>query len=1004
MYYPCFSFHLPEDGGVSSDREKDENGNPFESGDRNSGSANNGTKWQGFPHGPNKPYKLQSRDPLKSSDDKDMFPGAFDQKQPKSKHQKKQDKEQAKVVKAELIPGHIGDKPVEEILSFINNKTNSSGSSPAASSGGKNATKNGPLSVAAKKSSSSSGKQQTNNRKERLSSSELSSPPPSSVLTDSVCDVQCEGRDGGEPNQIIDATQKGRKKKKPKNSTSINKDESRSGVPDMEDRPAPKVDISDPSERHTNTSTAASSSKDEIGAKSHVKVQPGSNSGIFNHAEASPLTDNFQEYIFTDFDSVAQPKEEQFQTVTKRKKKHSSGIPETNNPVRPAGASSYVRDTTVPDKEVMTSRTFPDSRKDDFPFRPRRYPPPPRSFTPPPTPARGAGTTDQDMVIPRDLSPSSFPVLGTSSREGRRNSTGNAPSDLGNDDSDLESVKSVPLMTSSIATGLKKVPSGTTMSSASSTASSSASGRPRPISYASIAAGGGKPSSAKGFCADTQGIDYAESRAADRGAVNLASPGENGTVGDTAQSPPSGSLLEADSLTKVTSSSSVSSPDAATTSSATAVSGSVTRLSITSSAGTNLAIDTSKASAAAATKQKVPTAQGGSQHGATNIRNSAVDSAESTKNTGISRGMVSTPDAHVEKVLAPDAGSHGRYSQPTVVNSTGPQAAHNFAQQQATSPPIPRADLQETKLSMSASASSLASSDNAEIAAKESNVDTFLPQPHHHHHRNRVERDPVNVVRAVDSPSGPQTKVIPPRTRTNGNNNRLGRSVVFLDRRMNESPQNLGISFGFMPELDQGNEPQTAALVCQDIIPAAADIDSAAGITFQASPNDNIIMHEDSCERTFEFTGDDNDPNVVDSRCECVNPVSKLVNAVEEIARESASSGSSSCDCPGNNSTAVNQSKTRVAAEQIAPPNGIVLPPGKQLEIVTNSSKTHEMTHRETDDNDNKINRATVEDEACLGTSDTDSQKVAYDRTTDPNFDIGKFNVESVVAFLYTGK
>ena len=136
------------------------------------------------------------------------------------------------------------------------------------------------------------------------------------------------------------------------------------------------------------------------------------------------LTDT-DRYIFTDFSEIPQ-KEEEFKPVVhnrKKKKQQKEAVP--------------VKETPVEIKR--TAR--------------RKYPQGARSVTPPPNPSsRVERPTD------RAFSPSAFPVLG---REGRRNSTGNAPLDASNpDDSDIESVRSLPLSSSmekSINDGLKPI-------------------------------------------------------------------------------------------------------------------------------------------------------------------------------------------------------------------------------------------------------------------------------------------------------------------------------------------------------------------------------------------------------------------------------------------------------------------------------------------------------------------------------------------------------------------
>ena len=118
-------------------------------------------------------------------------------------------------------------------------------------------------------------------------------------------------------------------------------------------------------------------------------------------------------YIFTDFDCILPPKEAEFTQVKKKKK-------------RP-------KDIVVPRESAWHAVCQVELHRKPHVSA--------RSVTPPP--ALGVGS--EEVHVERALSPSSFPVLGRS-REGRRNSTGNAPPTDGlQDDSDMESVKSVPI-------------------------------------------------------------------------------------------------------------------------------------------------------------------------------------------------------------------------------------------------------------------------------------------------------------------------------------------------------------------------------------------------------------------------------------------------------------------------------------------------------------------------------------------------------------------------------
>ncbi|XP_067649829.1 serine-rich adhesin for platelets-like isoform X2 [Haliotis asinina] len=133
------------------------------------------------------------------------------------------------------------------------------------------------------------------------------------------------------------------------------------------------------------------------------------------------ITENHQDYIFTDIDNLP-PVEQEFTLVSKKKK-------------RP-GAKDVV-------PEIPRQKNGP---------RENRGLPQPRSVTPPPI----SSLLKKEQT--RDLSPSAFPALGKKAnaaksrptfREGRRNSFGDVPIDTltelrSQDDSDIESVKSLP--------------------------------------------------------------------------------------------------------------------------------------------------------------------------------------------------------------------------------------------------------------------------------------------------------------------------------------------------------------------------------------------------------------------------------------------------------------------------------------------------------------------------------------------------------------------------------
>lgn len=89
---------------------------------------------------------------------------------------------------------------------------------------------------------------------------------------------------------------------------------------------------------------------------------------------------------------------------------------------------------------------------------------PQRSITPPPSSIVTSLSMEAERNKMRDLSPSSFPALGAgrqgrqSFRDGRRSSTGDVPKEIlikPQDDSDLESVKSLPASAQAVSPRLQ---------------------------------------------------------------------------------------------------------------------------------------------------------------------------------------------------------------------------------------------------------------------------------------------------------------------------------------------------------------------------------------------------------------------------------------------------------------------------------------------------------------------------------------------------------------------
>ena len=140
---------------------------------------------------------------------------------------------------------------------------------------------------------------------------------------------------------------------------------------------------------------------------------------------------SYSNYIFTDIDTI-KPVEEEFKVVGGKKKKKGG---------------SLVKE--IPQREVFLPPR-PVAREE------RRKPT--RSITPPPSSYSIASDTEPDHNP--DLSLSSFPALASARqgrstfRDGRRNSTGDVPKEIpmkSTDDSDMESVKSLPVASQALS-------------------------------------------------------------------------------------------------------------------------------------------------------------------------------------------------------------------------------------------------------------------------------------------------------------------------------------------------------------------------------------------------------------------------------------------------------------------------------------------------------------------------------------------------------------------------
>lgn len=124
-------------------------------------------------------------------------------------------------------------------------------------------------------------------------------------------------------------------------------------------------------------------------------------------------------FIFTDLDVPQVPKEDEFQLVGKKKKKATKEVEKIQN--------NFVMNYTKPSRRHEEKRQV-------------------LSHVPNKATIAQSPPGENDTHV-RDLSPSAFPALRQSIQEGRRNSTGDVPIPCvlkSQDDSDLESVKSLP--------------------------------------------------------------------------------------------------------------------------------------------------------------------------------------------------------------------------------------------------------------------------------------------------------------------------------------------------------------------------------------------------------------------------------------------------------------------------------------------------------------------------------------------------------------------------------
>ena len=358
----------------SCDGGEDENGNPQATGYESSGYGRQQSK---FPSNPAQLTEFIPGD--KDNGEEAMSSSGASQQTKKSRKRKDQG------IKAESIPGYVGDKPLDEVLCFIDGRNNHV---PGSSS---HKTAQHPSAV-------------NSNRTDHSKAS------VAMATQNSVSTIH------GQQDQWSHGTQtktetKTKRKKKNKSGTGIgtksslemeeNTSHGSEGECDgVKEKGAEDSTSSDLLEGGTSvSSTKASSLTGEEAA-----ISPD-----------NPFDSTDESYIFTDMPVIQ--KEEQFTVVNKSKKKKKNFLSSRDLPPR---------DVTNVHKEEVSSW--------------KRSRPQTRSFTPPPSTST---SSKQERSSERALSPSSFPVLGNP-REARRNSTGNLAELERSYDSDHESVKSVP--------------------------------------------------------------------------------------------------------------------------------------------------------------------------------------------------------------------------------------------------------------------------------------------------------------------------------------------------------------------------------------------------------------------------------------------------------------------------------------------------------------------------------------------------------------------------------
>lgn len=356
---------------------------------------------------------------------------ASDQPKKKTRVTRRKENELRTSVKSESIDGYQGEKSVDELVGIIENISNSS-------------------------SSSNSG----NKKKKKVSGNLLPNGNAEGNLTN--------GPVNGDVIKTVKKVKPGNKTK----ASSLPKDFEKCSniVSDRTEETSQKND-----EKKEVDNPIAETKKSVPVPRQQNNNEPAKpvNSKVYSeNFDMKDIEDNAM-FIFTDFENVLPLPEEEFKVVTR--KKPTRTLPMNPQVSTAAFTKDYSKDThhnydnsynsgygahSIQNSSDSTSDFL--RTKDDRMIREerssshRRSRPTVRSVTPPPT--SSSHSTDEyypeKPPVERAFSPSAFPALG-GMREGRRNSTGNVPSESTPDDSDIESVKSLPLVAASRASNTK---------------------------------------------------------------------------------------------------------------------------------------------------------------------------------------------------------------------------------------------------------------------------------------------------------------------------------------------------------------------------------------------------------------------------------------------------------------------------------------------------------------------------------------------------------------------